>query len=64
MNRINYVNDCKRIQELAISYGYEISLKEAEDLWEEYSGSQCASWLIPYDPKEVKKAIEDYYDKP
>ena len=41
-----YLDDCQRIQSVLRKKGYEVSLHECERMWEAYSDSYEAGWLI------------------
>lgn len=41
----NYV-ECKILQHICFLHGYDITLREAENLWSKYSSDFCAGWLI------------------
>lgn len=40
------VEDLKKIKEYFYKYGVEISLEEAEELWDDFSDSYSAGWLF------------------
>ena len=42
----SYPDDVRRIVELFKSKGIIITPSEAEELWDDYSDSMCAGWLI------------------
>lgn len=58
MTKINYVEDCQKIQSALLSIGYEATLSECQDLWEERSNSWDASWLY-LDDKSHSSIIEE-----
>lgn len=41
-----YTDDVKEVRERLLQKGYEVSHREASDLWGGFSGWMCASWLI------------------
>lgn len=43
---MDYPQDCIRICKVALDHGYYITPLEAQKIWEIYSDSMCASWLI------------------
>jgi len=45
LNRPEYITDTKRIVKLAFEYGILLSLKEAEDIWQEYNDEMGAGWM-------------------
>lgn len=52
MKRIDYIDDCKRIQGLLFANGIEATLAECEEVWETHSADLCASWLVLYSRDE------------
>jgi hypothetical protein len=42
---VGYITDCERIVKVARVEGYELTLKQAEELWENFSEGYCAGWL-------------------
>ena len=40
-----YKDDCIRIQRILRDRGYNATLKQCEELWEDYSDSMCAGWM-------------------
>ncbi len=46
MKYIRYPEDCLRIQKLCLSHKWDVSLAEANAMWETYSASMCAGWMI------------------
>jgi hypothetical protein len=51
--KIEYVEDCKHIASIALKNGYELSLRQAQDIWRDYSHSMAAGWLILGEDDEV-----------
>lgn len=45
LQRPEYIEDTKRIVKIAFEHGIILSLKEAEDLWLEYSDNMAAGWM-------------------
>ena len=43
---VDYPDDCNRISRALADKGYDVSLHEAQRLWEEYSEKYGASWLM------------------
>ena len=46
VKRVYYVTDCQRLQRIALAHGFELSLLQCQDVWNQYSESWSASWLI------------------
>ena len=42
----NFPEDVSVIQDIVINHGYECNRLQAKQLWEAYSESLCAGWLI------------------
>lgn len=38
--------DCVRIQKILAERGYRASLSDCEKLWDRFSDSMCAGWMI------------------
>lgn len=57
---VRYPDDCQRIQKIALSLGHQLSLMEAERLWEYESDKFCASWLILGDDEELREVLRGY----
>ena len=61
MSRVDeYPEDCVRIQTLARSLGYNITMDQASDIWEKHSDTFCAGWLCLGDDEEVTYFIQPY----
>lgn len=45
LDRPEYIEDTKRIVKVSFDNGVILSLKEAEDLWQEHSSGMAAGWL-------------------
>lgn len=60
---VNYPEDCKIIKDFFYSFGVEISLEEAEELWYDFSASQSAGWLnIDSDVNLLKDCFREYVE--
>lgn len=46
INTSEYPEDVNRIQQVLADRGYETSPAECESLWNMYSDSMCAGWMI------------------
>lgn len=46
INISEYPEDVKRIQQVLADKGYEASPAECEALWNMYSDSMCAGWMV------------------
>lgn len=59
MRKIEYIDDVKIIQKVAKAHGFEMSLYEAQDFWEDYSRVHySAGWLsLPNDEKRLWRII-------
>lgn len=56
-----FTEDSKRIQEILLTKGYELSLSDSESLWVRYSDSLCASWMtLPTQDADVFNVISTY----
>jgi hypothetical protein len=61
MSRVDeYPEDCARIQTLARTLGFNITLDEASDIWEKHSETFCAGWLYLGNDDEVCYFIQPY----
>ena len=58
-----YPEDVKRIVLICAKHGYFLSPEEAEEAWEAYSDSRCASWLHLHDDKEIWRAVRIYIEE-
>lgn len=45
LDRPEYIGDTKRIKQILLDRGYDVSLSDCEKLWEKYSDSMCAGWM-------------------
>lgn len=58
-----YKNDIGRIISVMNDAGFHCSAEEAQKLWEEYSESYAAQWLIlPTNPVEIMSNIAPFFD--
>lgn len=59
---IEFISDCKYFQRILQEKGYDPTLSEIQELWQEYSESLSASWLSieEYSEKEIWKSIKEY----
>lgn len=58
-----YQSDVKRLHGVAIAEGfYDFTIKEIQQIWEDYSETYCAGWLIMdgYTDDELVYILEDY----
>jgi hypothetical protein len=53
----NYFNDCENIKSAAKLAGYDISTAQASLLWEHYSQSVAAHWLMITENQEQLKNL-------
>ena len=53
--------DLIRIKNFFFCRGIELSLKEANELWLDFSNSHCAGWLIVYD-KTLDQCFMEYVE--
>jgi hypothetical protein len=61
MTKIDFVEDCIRLQKIFLSRGWEATLKECQDIWIERSGAWDAMWLIlPEGDEEILRQINEY----
>ena len=53
-NNNPYLYDCERIVEVFEKRGYSISITDAQTIWEDYSNSMAAGWLmLPADDNDL-----------
>lgn len=45
LERPEYIEDTKRITKVAFNNGVSLTIKEAEEVWLEYSDSMAAGWM-------------------
>ena len=58
LNRPEYKDDSIRIVKVAFEHGIILTLKQAEDVWELYNDSMCASWMgLPETDEELWEII-------
>lgn len=43
---IRWVADCERIVRVMKTAGFDISMRDAQRMWEEYSDGLCAGWIM------------------
>ena len=57
--RVEYPEDCRRIQRIANQMGYSCSIWEAEAIWNNWSNHSAAGWLcLPEDgDAEIEAAV-------
>lgn len=69
MRRIQFPDDCLRLQKRILELGYEASLVEVQDFWEWRSSDFEASWLcfeekdLYFQPKPPWSSFEEYLEK-
>ena len=58
---IDFPDDCLRIQRICFyRFGLQINQEEAQELWERFSDTVCASWLLlPKDDDILKANIQE-----
>lgn len=54
-------DDLERIKSYLFQRGFDVTMKEAEALWSEYSDIHCTDWLI-VDSPELYKFVEWLYN--
>jgi hypothetical protein len=58
-----HYDDCSTIVAAMASEGYLCSTEEARELWEMYSDSWAAGWLIlPSDQKKIVESIKPFFE--
>ena len=45
-NDIRYPDDVDRIRKVLHEAGFDVSAGEAQRMWDEYSDSMCAGWMM------------------
>ena len=61
MKRIDYMQDCKRIQSTLGYNGYYADIPECQDIWQQYSLPLAASWMcLPRTEFELDRALMDF----
>lgn len=58
---VDHFEDCQRIKNFFYDFGVEISLNEAEELWDDFSTSYCAGWLNT-SVEFLKKCFREYVE--
>lgn len=62
-NKHRYPDDVKRILSVLIAHGYQATEEQAISLWDEYSDSMAAGWMmLPDEDKDIYSCIEDYIE--
>ena len=54
IERVNHIEDCKRIKKVLFDAGYDLTLEEVEELWHNVSDEVCACWLCADDDENIK----------
>ncbi|MEG1565366.1 MAG: hypothetical protein RR342_01325 [Bacilli bacterium] len=55
-------NDCQRIKDVCAKHSENITLYEAQEIWQDVSDSYCAGWLfLPETDKELWSMINQYF---
>jgi hypothetical protein len=63
IDEFHFTDDCIRLQKIFATHDLEISLDDARDLYEEYSDSYCAGWLMMgKDDNLLFDNLKDYYE--
>lgn len=59
----SYPKDVTRIVRAFAAQGFHCSRLQARELWEQYSDSMCAGWLIvdSYDDVGIVQALRPYF---
>ena len=61
MERIEHVQDCRRIQKVLEEHHWVASLRECEQIWEHHSTIMAAGWLfLPEDDDELWAELQVY----
>lgn len=57
-----YPEDISKVQCAVINHGYDCTREEAAALWEAYSDSECAGWLLleGYSEDGIWKRVEPF----
>jgi len=62
-HRVEFADDCNKIQQALMEHGYYATIEQCEELWEMYSAEYAAGWLIlPEDNKDIYQYIKDYIE--
>ena len=43
---VEHINICRIIQYVALIHGFDITLRESEEIWQNYSDSMSAGWIL------------------
>lgn len=64
VNTAEYPDDVRRIQQVLADRDLEATLKECEEMWEKYSDSMAASWMILSDltDNEIYRCVSSYIE--
>lgn len=54
IERVNNIEDCKRIKKVLFDEGYDLTLNEVEELWYEISDSASSCWLSASNEVDIK----------
>ncbi len=57
---VNYPADCDRIRKVGAGMGIRMTQRQADEVWEWYSGCRSAQWLSLQDDDEIREAITDF----
>jgi len=56
--------DCIRIREILYKLGYDVTLRDAEDIWTAFSEDMCACWIIlPESDEELAASLTEYLNE-
>lgn len=57
---VRYREDCERIVRISMMHGYNITLGQAEQVWDDYSDSMAAGWMnLPESDEEVWEVLSE-----
>ena len=59
-SEVRWPDDCDRICRVAAGMGISMTPSQANDVWELWSDSKCAGWLIIHDDDEIQRAIRSF----
>ena len=63
VHRFRYGDDVYRIWVALVRAGYDVTLRDAEDLWEHHSADWCAGWLeLPEKDEDIIGTLAEYLE--
>jgi transposase-like protein len=64
-HKVEYPEDCIKVRNILNEMGYDVSLKEAEEIWQWFSSDREAGWLHveSYDNEQGRESLREVVEK-